>query len=343
MSAVGMSPRHAHADFTKLKRLIMNMYGSGAVTLPKVIGPDSGGCTHTLTSTLGGFGRDSNALDVVNFHHYTLGNGRRGCAASPCTVQELVSAAVGPITDTVIDGYLQELQTMGSATFAGLPLWIGEGAGYFGQGTLDRAFVACYSWLNILRVGGLKGVSLFVKQNVMDLFECLDCRVGDVRYKPTAQYWFAYLFKRFMGTRVLHTHIDALDRGLLVAARSLRNSDTGSPAGSQTTRSFVLAVANTKAASLTLRVHIDTQPPHDDKPEAGVAAAQEGYQCSLYELAPRNGVMGSSATINGKDVAVTADGRVPLSVLVPVRVPCARVPLSAWGIGFIVAHKHSGH
>ena len=334
MQNVGMKGGHVAVDFTKLRHVIQDVFkeDSGAVgqttIVPKVIGMDVGGCRH-VDDGVGSMSSILSAapdMDILNFHHYTLGNGRKGCRTTQqCTVDEVVKAALSGITEHTVDEYIQLIRKAAHGKYTGTPVWIGEGAGYFGQ-TLDYSFAACYSWLNILRVGGVKGVSLFAHQNIMDLFDCQEsCSYnGNVRrptlYKPTAGYWFAFLYKRLMGTRVFESTQEGLTKQrLILAARSLRGSATVG---------FTLAVANLEASPTQIQVD----------------SAKSGYSCSLYELSPTSegDPRSKFAKVNGREVEVTNSGGIPIDVMSPKRVSCTAVTLQPMAIGFIVAAKMGG-
>jgi hypothetical protein len=334
MPNVALTGEQAALDFGALKALIADVYGgaggkhNGSNTLPKVVGPDVGGCKHA--DEFANILASKPPIDVATFHHYVLSGGKKPYKhPNPYTVADFAAAALSNATHDLIETYLPSH----AAGAPAVPLWIGEGATTYGQ-PLDNSFAMLYNYLNILAEGGMLGVSVFIKQSLPDLFE----RTNHGSYRPTAVFWFAKLWKQTLGRSTIVRRADGEPGSALVVAG----------------RGFGLAIANLNSNAIAVSVpsiprkestsaetDVDTDG-RERRPSliGNIETEKEGKKkrkahCGLYLLEPTSdGSSGTDALINGVAVSVGSDGKFP--PLEPKVVDCDAITLPPMAIGFVV-------
>ena len=320
MSNVNLSDAQAGRDFASLKAVLHEAYAS--TDTPKVIGPDTGGCSDKKGGTMAKVLSGKPPLDVVTFHHCESSaapfastcepeNRRRtdalagGNWAGPpnhprgwkWTVEDVVAAALSNVTETDVKGYVDAMRQAG--LLGSVPLWLGEGATTYSQ-PLDQSFATLYNYLNILKQTGLNGVQVFAKQSLPDFF-------GNDG-QPTPVYYFAVLWKRLMGQSVYRATSPV--ETLVLAARSRKQQEPAVAGGG-----FVVAAANLGAEPATL--------------------ALRGTNCKLFLLTPVTDPSGVGTKLNGKELSVDGeDGTLP--PMEGEAANCGQVRLAPMAVGFIV-------
>eukprot|EP00039_Didymoeca_costata_P003173 m.65745 g.65745 ORF g.65745 m.65745 type:complete len:496 (-) comp11758_c0_seq1:102-1589(-) len=208
MPEVNLTGSMVATDFSKLKRLLHNIY-QGKDKVPKAIGPDVGGCKHA--DEMKDILEANFSADILTFHHYVLGGGN----SHTYNVSDFIQAAESNTSEKAMESYSVLRDSMEPHT----PLWLGEGATTYSQ-PLDSSYAMAFNYINILKYSGLAGVDVFAKQSLPDF---LGTREANGVVVPTSIYWVALAWTRLMGTSVLNT--TQSEQSLVVAARSSRMQD----------------------------------------------------------------------------------------------------------------------
>jgi hypothetical protein len=187
-----------------------------------------------------------------------------------------------------------------------------------------------YNYVNILAETGTAGVKLFAKQAFDDFF------VRANPHKPTASFWAALLWKRFMGTSVYSASVNEGAKGTttastttttVVAARSLRNG----------TRGATLAVVNLADTERTFSIVLGGGGGFDQAQSQSPSSAASSLSCELFLVEPETDPSGAYAMINGQHPPYdSTTGEVPLfaGTLLP---SCASIALPSLTVAFVVA------
>jgi hypothetical protein len=243
------------------------------------------------------------SVDGVNYHYYAAISTR--CPLGP---RVTVETALLPEYLDGVDEAADAIDDLRDRYAPGVPAWLTETGGQScgGQAGVADRFVNTFWFLNTLGRLARRGHSVVVRQTISGSTYGL---VDELTLQPRPDYWAAFLWRRFMGTRVLSIS----DRTLPAAARlythCLRDSD-GAVA--------ILALNPSPAESFELPLNA-----------LGLTGPFETYTATATSLDS------PEILVNGEPVFTAEDGT-PLPI-VPIDTggPTARIAPQSWA--FIVA------
>ncbi|XP_063166388.1 heparanase [Candoia aspera] len=185
-------------DFIQLRQLLNNyIHYKNA----QIYGPDLGRSSRKhskalLKSFLKSGGK---VLDSVTWHHYYI-DGR-------------IATRHDFLNPDILDSFktnAEEVLEIVNSTVPDKSVWLGETSSAFGGGTpnLSNAYIAGFMWLDKLGLSAQLGIDLVMRQV---LYGAGNYQLVDASFEPLPDYWLSLLYKKLVGTTVLHVAITGLD------------------------------------------------------------------------------------------------------------------------------------
>ncbi|XP_053922222.1 heparanase isoform X2 [Cuculus canorus] len=184
-------------DFIHLRQLLSNytLYRHA-----KLYGPDVGQPRKHTQKLLRSFLKSGGkVIDSVTWHHYYV-NGRSA------TREDFLSPQV---LDTFATAVHEVLEIVGE-TVPGKKVWLGETSSAYGGGAprLSNTYVAGFMWLDKLGLSARQGIDVVMRQV---FFGAGTYHLVDANFEPLPDYWLSLLYKKLVGTRVLHVTLTGAD------------------------------------------------------------------------------------------------------------------------------------
>ncbi|XP_061439127.1 heparanase isoform X1 [Rhineura floridana] len=184
-------------DFIQLRQLL-NSYRS--YRNAKLYGPDVGQPRKHTQKLLRSFLKSGGkVIDAVTWHHYYL-NGRTA------TRENFLSPDV---LDTFITAVQEELQLVDDIV-PGKNVWLGETSSAYGGGApqLSNTYLAGFMWLDKLGLSAQLGIDVVMRQV---LFGAGTYHLVNASFEPLPDYWLSLVYKKLVGTKVLHVSLTGED------------------------------------------------------------------------------------------------------------------------------------
>ena len=217
---------------------------------------------------------------------------------------------------------------------------------------------------NILRQGGLNGISAFAKQAMGDLFNY--AKHANEMTQPIAMFWFTYLWKKVMHDRRVYPvtastreHTEALSKtSVNTAYNPAENCDSFCADSSQ--KHSWMSVCNWATCKGCRECR---NPGAADVSPVSVLGASQGHsvvllnlsnntttakwhvtgnvntsKCKVHTLSPVSSQtgqpgMGNDALVNGALLQADADGSLP--AVTPTSMPCEKITIPAYSFAFV--------
>uniref|UniRef100_A0A8C6VM47 Heparanase n=1 Tax=Naja naja TaxID=35670 RepID=A0A8C6VM47_NAJNA len=197
-SGIEVSGHQLGQDFVQLRQLLNNyIHYKNA----KIYGPDLGRSSRKhskilLKSFLKSGGK---VLDSVTWHHYYL-NGR-------------IATREDFLNPDILDSFktnAEEVLQIVNSTVPDKSVWLGETSSAFGGGTpnLSNAYIAGFMWLDKLGLSAQLGIDLVMRQV---LYGAGSYQLVDANFEPLPDYWLSLLYKKLVGSTVLHVAVTGLN------------------------------------------------------------------------------------------------------------------------------------
>uniref|UniRef100_A0A8D0HD90 Heparanase n=1 Tax=Sphenodon punctatus TaxID=8508 RepID=A0A8D0HD90_SPHPU len=173
-------------DFIKLHHLLRN-YRS--YRKAKLYGPDVGQPRKETQKLLNSF---------IWLFYYV--NGRIA------TQEDFLSPEV---LDTFVVAVQEVLQIVDGTT-PGKKVWLGETSSAYGGGAprLSNTYIAGFMWLDKLGLAARLGIDVVMRQV---FFGAGTYHLVDANFEPLPDYWLSLLYKKLVGTKVLHVSLQGAD------------------------------------------------------------------------------------------------------------------------------------
>ncbi|NXE25193.1 HPSE Heparanase, partial [Ardeotis kori] len=184
-------------DFIHLRQLLSDytLYQHA-----KIYGPDVGQPRKHTQKLLRSFLKSGGkVIDAVTWHHYYV-NGRSA------TREDFLSPAV---LDTFATAVHKVLEIVGE-TVPDKKVWLGETSSAYGGGAprLSNTYVAGFMWLDKLGLSARHGIGVVMRQV---FFGAGTYHLVDAKFEPLPDYWLSLLYKKLVGTKVLHVSLVGAD------------------------------------------------------------------------------------------------------------------------------------
>ncbi|KAM6441053.1 heparanase isoform 2-T2 [Liasis olivaceus] len=184
-------------DFIQLRQLLNNyIHYKNA----KIYGPDLGrsGRKHSKVLLKSFLKSGGKVLDSVTWHHYYI-DGR-------------IATRHDFLNPDILDSFktkVEEVFEIVNSTVPDKSVWLGETSSAFGGGTpnLSNAYIAGFMWLDKLGLSAQLGIDLVMRQV---LYGAGNYQLVDANFEPLPDYWLSLLYKKLVGTTVLHVTITGL-------------------------------------------------------------------------------------------------------------------------------------
>ncbi|XP_019381427.1 PREDICTED: heparanase [Gavialis gangeticus] len=185
-------------DFVHLRHLLSNysFYRNS-----KLYGPDVGQPRKNTQKLLRSFLKSGGkVIDSVTWHHYYV-NGRTA------TRKDFLSPEVLDTFITAINNVFQIVD----GTVPGKKVWLGETSSAYGGGAprLSNTYVAGFMWLDKLGLSAKLGIDVVMRQV---FFGAGTYHLVDQNFEPLPDYWLSLLYKKLVGTKVLHVGLKGADQ-----------------------------------------------------------------------------------------------------------------------------------
>ena len=338
------SKQHA-ADFAILRGVLETEYAAEQL-VPKVVGPDTtwgavgdelpNGGRNPIAGS-GGPNRDywnttlqhDPAIDVAAFHYYALLPGLIR------NWKDFVYIAKNRSMCTAVAAHAKDLA---SSPLAGrVPLWLGEGGASYGgisgsnQHDWLRVFGGALSYLEDLGCAAQNGAAVFARQQLSNF---IDYEAGVYRGLPA--YFVSILWKKLVGTSAFAISSSSDDAVHTFAFSGLSGDITTTQKGSN--KSIVVAAVNWD---------LEGARQNSTLVISGCAHSADVYMLTPVHTGPPTPlappVVSGGIAINGVQAEVDAQGKVPSTMLQPLRAVCqqnkAHVTLPPLTAAFVVIEK----
>uniref|UniRef100_G1KKK3 Heparanase n=1 Tax=Anolis carolinensis TaxID=28377 RepID=G1KKK3_ANOCA len=289
-------------DFIHLRQLLNNY---SRYKTAKLYGPDVGQPRKNTQKLLRRFLKSGGkVIDSVTWHHYYL-NGRTA------TREDFMSPDV---LDTFITAVQEELQLVDD-TVPGKSVWLGETSSAYGGGApqLSNTYLAGFMWLDKLGLSARLGIDVVMRQV---LFGAGSYHLVSASFEPLPDYWLSLVYKKLVGTKVLHVDITGEDpRKLRVYLHCTNEHHPKYRDGDVTL--FALNL-NNRTKRLLLPTYFANK------------------QIDEYLLLPHgNSLLSTSIRLNGRLLKLVGDETLPSLIEKPLS-PGSRLGLPAFSYGFYV-------
>ncbi|ETE58025.1 Heparanase, partial [Ophiophagus hannah] len=104
----------------------------------------------------------------------------------------------------------EEVLQIVNSTVPDKSVWLGETSSAFGGGTpnLSNAYIAGFMWLDKLGLSAQLGIDLVMRQV---LYGAGNYQLVDANFEPLPDYWLSLLYKKLVGSTVLHVAVTGLN------------------------------------------------------------------------------------------------------------------------------------